>query len=54
MSATVKKWLFRILLVSFCATLVWWVFYLPYDEKAVLRAIPDDSDVVLVRKLFKK
>jgi len=48
MSVSVQKWLFRILLAAFCVALVWWTFYLPYDEHAVLRAIPADAAFVSV------
>lgn len=48
MSVTLKKWLFRILVAVFCGALAWWVFYLPYDANAVLRAIPADVPFVSV------
>ncbi|MEI6809283.1 MAG: hypothetical protein WCN95_11235, partial [bacterium] len=38
----------RALVTAFCGTLVWWSCYLPYDETAVLRAIPADVAFVSV------
>lgn len=48
MSANLKKWLARVMLAAFCGALVWWSCYLPYDETAVLRAIPTDVAFVSV------
>ena len=43
MSNVLRKWLFRLLLAASCSGLLFWFFHVPYDNTAVLRAIPSNA-----------
>lgn len=45
-SHPVKRFFFWLLLVSFICILAWWLFYIPYDEDSLRRAVPCDATLV--------